>query len=222
MIENEPNYKYVADEKTIKSSIPDAEVRGYDMAGIQVGRYKPVGALKQWNFIVFNASAPNEQQIAAVQYFDWLASSQDNIDLWLMGVDGVNYKKEPNLRYSEIEGVDAATNYRRAWYVGGISGRFMRLPADLPEDAMTEHLWESDESKWDFDPYEALTSTPKQLSWRPLSFQAAWAEAYHGLGTGQLPTDEAIAKIKKTLDDAGRQQYKEKVQKQLDDYIAAQ
>ncbi len=221
VIENEPNFKYVDDQKTLKSSIPDATVKGYDMAGIQVGRYKPVGALKQWNFIVFNSGAPQEQQVAAVQYFDWLVSSQDNIDLWLMGVDEVNYKKEDNLRFSEIPGVDNAKNYRRAWYVGGVSGRFMRLPVDLPDDAMTEHLWESDESKWDFDPYEAFNVDTKAVETETAQLTAAWAEAYHGFGTGQMPTDEAIAKMKQTLDDAGRQQYKEKVQKQLDDYIAA-
>jgi len=221
-IENEPNYKYVDIQKTIKKSIPDAVVKGYDMAGIQAGRYKPVGALKQWNFIVFNATAPQEQQVAGVQYFNWLASSQDNIDLWLMGIDGVNYKKEPDLRFSEIPGVDNAKNYRRAWYVGGISGRFMRLPVDLPDDAMAEHRWESDESKWDFDPYEGFNIDVKAVEMETAQLVAAWAEAYHGFGTGQLPTDEAIAKMKKTLDDAGRQQYKAKVQKQLDDYIAAQ
>jgi putative aldouronate transport system substrate-binding protein len=221
VVENEPNYKMVEDQKTLKSSIPDGEVRGFDMAGIQVGRYRPVGALKQWNFIVFNASAPQEQQIAGVQYFDWMTSNQDNIDLWLMGIDGVNYKKEANLRFSEVAGVDSAKNYRRMWYVGGVSGRFMRLPVDLPDEAMAEHLWENDEKAWDFSPYENFNIDTKAVETEMATINAAWAEAYHGLGTGQLPTDEAIAKFKKTLDDAGRQQLKAKIQKQLDDYIAA-
>lgn len=221
IIENEPDFKYVDDQKQIKSSIPDAVVTGYDMAGIRAGRYRPVGELRQWNFIVFNAGAPKEQQVAAVQFFDWLVSSQDNIDLWLMGIDGVNYKKEANLRFSEIPGVDQAKNYRRAWYVGGVSGRFMRLPIDLPDDAMAEHVWENDESKWDLDPYEGFAIDAKAVETETAQLQAAWSEAYHGFGTGQMPTDEAIAKMKKTLDDAGRQQYKAKVQKQLDDYLAA-
>ena len=56
------------------------------------------------------------------------------MDLWLMGIDGTNYKKEDNLRFSEIEGVDSARNYRRQWYVSGMSGRFQRQPADLPKE----------------------------------------------------------------------------------------
>ena len=57
------------------------------------------------------------------------------MDLWLMGIDGVNYNKEDNMRFSEIEGADATRNYRRQWYVSGMSGRFQRLPADLPAEA---------------------------------------------------------------------------------------
>jgi len=221
VIENEPDYKYIEDQKLLKSSLPDAKVMGYDMSGIRAGRYRPVGELKQWNFIVFNAGAPQEEQVAAVQYFDWLVSNQDNIDMWLMGIDGVNYKKEDNLRFSEIPGIDSAKNYRRQWYVGGVSGRFQRLPSDLPADALAQVQWENDEKAWDFCPYEGFNIDLKAVEIETAQIQAAWAEAYHGFGTGQMTTDEAIAKMKKTLDDAGRQQYKEKVQKQLDDYIAA-
>ena len=97
----------------------------------------------------------------------------------------------------------------------------MSYPIDLPDDAMTSYQWENDESKWDFDPYESFNLDVKAVETETAQLNAAWAEAYHGFGTGQLPTDEAIAKMKKTLDDAGRQQYKAKVQKQLDDFIAA-
>jgi putative aldouronate transport system substrate-binding protein len=220
---NEPNYLYYDYQKTMRASNPDATLKGYDMSGIQVGRYKGVGQLKQGNFIVFNAVAPEEQLVAATQFFNWLVSSQDNIDLWLLGQDGVNYKKEPDMRYSEIEGVDPTKNFRRAWYVGGIPGRFHREPVDLPQDAIEEARWADTESNFDFDPYENfyVDTSVGDLQTQIAQLQAAWTEAFHGFATGQLPTDEAIDKMKTTLDDAGRQEYKAAVQKQLDDYIAA-
>jgi hypothetical protein len=46
-------------------------------------------------------------------------------------------------------------------------------------------------------------------------------EAAHGLNSGQLPVEEARAFMKETLDAAGRQEYKAKLQEQLDAYIAA-
>lgn len=220
---NEPNFLYYGYQKTMNSTNPDAVLKGYDMSGIQVGRYRGIGALKTGNFIVFNAAAPQEQLVAAIQFFNWLVSSQDNIDLWLYGQDGVNYIKEDNLLYSEVPGVDAATNYRRAWYVGGIPGRFGRQPNDLPEDALEEARWASTEASFDFDPYEAFApdTTVGDLPTQLAQLQAAWTEGFHGFATGQVPTDEAIATMKQILDDAGRQEYKAAIQKQLDDYIAA-
>jgi putative aldouronate transport system substrate-binding protein len=220
-VENEPDYKWYDTTKALKSSIPTGEMRGYDLTGLRAGKVRGLGALKQWNFIVINAGATQEKQLAAIQYFNWLASSQDNMDLWLMGIDGTNYKKEANLRFSEIAGVDQARNYRRQWYVSGISGRFQRQPVDLPKEAEEALKFFSTESNWDFNPYEGFEIDTKAVELETTQLQAVWAEAYHGLATGQIATDAAITKFKKTLDDAGRQQYKEKVQKQLDDYIAA-
>ena len=50
---------------------------------------------------------------------------------------------------------------------------------------------------------------------------AVYLEATHGLNSGQLPVAEATAQMKKMLDEAGRQTYKEKLQAQLDAFIAA-
>jgi putative aldouronate transport system substrate-binding protein len=220
---NQPNYDYFSFQKTIASSVPDAVLKGYDMSGVQAGRYKEVGQLVQGNFIVFNGSAPKEQLVAATQFFEWLVSNQDNVDLWLLGVDGKNYKKESNLRFSEIPGVDQAKNFRRAFYVGGISAAMNRNSSDLPDDVLAYIAWRMDEKNFDFDPYESFYVDTKQgdIQNQMAKLQASWAEAFHGMSSGQTPADDSFAKMKKTLDDAGRQPYKTAVQKQLDDFIAA-
>jgi putative aldouronate transport system substrate-binding protein len=193
------------------------------MAQIEFGPKRAVGALKSWNFIVFNAGAPKAEQVAAVQYYDWLASNQDNIDLWLFGIDGVNYKKLPNLRFSEIPGLDQTKNYRRLWYVGGIPGKYWRYDITTPDDALAAYNWEQNVANFDFDPYEGfnIDTTVDNVATLTAQLQAAWAEAYHGFGTGQVDTTDAIATMKKTLDDAGRPAYMAAIQKQMDAYIAA-
>jgi putative aldouronate transport system substrate-binding protein len=220
-VENEPDYKWVDQNKQMKSSNPDAELHGVDMHGDIAKVAKPVGALKQWNFIVFNQAAPKEQMQAGINYFDWLASSQDNMDLWLMGVDGTNYKKAENLRFTEVEGVDAARNYRRQWYVSGLSGRFQRQAAELPQSAFDALTFFSSEENWVFTPYEGFAPDLKALEVDTTKLNAVYDEAVHGLDTGQEDTDAAVAKMKKMLDDNGRKSFIEKAQKQLDDYIAA-
>lgn len=220
-LENEPDYKYYDFGKLLRSNLPDAEAKGYDLTGIRVGKGKALGALKQWNFIVFNAGAPREQLVAGIQFFNWLHGNQDNIDLWLFGIEGVNYKKEPNMRYSEIAGVDATRNYRRAPYVGGCSLQVMRLPLDLPKYAEDTFRHRGTESNWDFNPYEAWEPDTKVLEVELATLSGVAAEARYAIKTGQKPPEESIPFYTQTLDNAGRQNVKQKLQKQFDDWLAA-
>jgi putative aldouronate transport system substrate-binding protein len=219
--ENEPDYKYVDMTKQLQASIKDGKLKGYDLTGMRAGKVRGTGALKAGNFIVFNGAAPKEALQAGVQYFDWLTQSQDNMDLWLMGIDGKNYKKGADLTFTEIEGVDQARNYRRQWYVSGLSGRYQRQPADLPKDAQEALTFFSTETNWDFNPYELFEADTKAVEVELTKVNGVFDEAFHGLMTGQMDTDQAVAKAKQMMDDAGRQDLRVKLQKQLDDYIAA-
>jgi putative aldouronate transport system substrate-binding protein len=219
-VENEPDYKYVDQTKQIKTSFPDASLFGVDMTGQRAGN-KGMGVLRAGNFIVFNINAPTEQHEAGVQYFDWLAQSQDNLDLWLMGIDGVNYIKEDNMRFSEVEGTDATRNYRRQWYVSGMSGRFQRLPADLPAVAEETIQFLTTEDNYIFNPFEGFSADTKELELDLAKLNGVYLEATHGWTSGQLPTAESYAQMKKMLDDAGRQEYKAQLQAQLDEFMAA-
>ena len=220
-LEAEPDFKYPEAGKMVKSNFPEAEAKGYDLTGIRVGKVKGLGALKQWNFVVFNAGAPQEQQVAGIQFFNWLHGSQDNMDIWLMGVDGKNYKKEPNMRFSEIPGVDATRNYRRMPYVGGCGLQVMRQPVDIPQYAMDTFIHRTVESNWVFNPYEAYEPNTKVLEVELAALQGVQAEAEYGITTGQKPPEESIPFYTKTLDGAGRQNVKQKLQKQFDDWLAA-
>lgn len=219
--ENEPNFKYYEFDKQLKAAFPDAEAKGYDMTGQTAGKWKGMGQLTQWNFMVFNANAPQEEKVAGIQFFNWLASSQDNLDLWMMGIDGVNYKKEANMGFSEVAGTDATRNYRRQWYVSGMGGRFQRMPSDLPQEAKDALAFFTTESNWVFNPYERFQADTKAIETDLAQLSAIWDEATHGLYSGQMPVADAIKKMTTTLDSAGRQQLKDKLQKQFDDWRAA-
>jgi putative aldouronate transport system substrate-binding protein len=221
-VENEPDYKYIDETKQMQSTNKTALLKGVDMRGEIDGVQKGIGTYVQWNFIVVNQAAPKDQQQGVVDYFNWLSTSQDNVDLWLMGIDGKNYKKESSgLTFSEIPGVDAARNYRRQWYVSGMGGRFQRQPVDLPADALAALKFFSTESNWQFNPYETFTPDSKALEVDMGKLTAVYDEAVHGMDTGQIDPATAKAQFTKMMDDAGRQTFKAKLQKQLDDFIAA-
>ncbi len=169
--------------------------------------------------MVFNAGAPAEQHIAGVQIWNWFCSSQANADLWLMGIEGVNYIAEPNQRYRDPEGVDPARNYRREWYVGGISGKFRRLAVDLPKYAEELLTFLATRENFVFTPYEKFDVSTKEIETELAAMEAAAAESYFALGTGSVPTDKAIADYKAMMDAAGRQRVKDWYQRQFDAWL---
>jgi putative aldouronate transport system substrate-binding protein len=217
--ENEPEFKYIQWDKELKSVVPEGEAMGYEVTGMKAGKVRGLGTLRQWNFVVFNASAPEEQQIAGIQYFNWLHGNQDKIDLWLMGVDGVNYKQEENLRFSEIEGVDQTRNYRRQWYVSGCPGRFQRNPIDLPARAEEALKFFSTEENWDYHPYEQFTVDRTSIEVELANMEAVYEEAEFGFSTGATPTEEALKTFGEQLDAAGRQKVKDEIQMQFEAWI---
>ncbi len=196
---------------------------GVDLTGMRAGQVQgPLGTLKQWNFIVFNVNAPAEQQEAGIEYFNWLTSSQDNMDLWLMGIDGVNYKKEDNLKFSEIDGRDAGAQLSPPvvcfWRYRVASNA---KPADLPQEA---------EERWPSSPPSRTGTSTRTKASRPTPRRSNWIRPSSTGSTTKQRTVSTparnrrrmqIQKMKTMLDEAGRQEYKAKLQKQLDDYIAA-
>jgi hypothetical protein len=117
--------------------------------------------------------------------------------------------------------VDQSRNYRRQWYVSGLSGRFQRQADYLPQSALDALTFWSTESNFIYNPWEGFTMDTKSVQSDIAQVSGVMAEAFHGLDTGQDDTTAALAKCTKLLDDAGRQGLMQKIQKQLDDYVAA-
>ena len=64
--ENEPNYKYFDFNKQLQAGFPAAQAKGYEMTGDTAGKWKGMGALTQWNFMVFNVNAPQPEKDAGI------------------------------------------------------------------------------------------------------------------------------------------------------------
>jgi hypothetical protein len=218
---SEPDYNWYNDDIQLKAFVPDGAARGYDLTGRRAGAVKGFGTLRQWNYVVFNANASAEKRDAVLRWYDWMYSNQDNIDLWLFGVDGVNYVKEADLRYSEVPGVDPNRNYRHEWYTGGVPGKYRRIHKDLPQDCVDALAFMSTPDGWDFNnPIADFLPDTKPIETQMLAMQGAFSEAAYAFNLGSTEWDEAVAKYKETLDAAGRQAVKAEFQRQLDAWLA--
>jgi hypothetical protein len=215
----EPDYKAFEKGQPIKERVPTAETAGYDLSGQRAG-IKGLGSLRQWNFVVFNANASPDQHIAAAQVWNWFASDQANADLWLMGIEGVNFIAEADKRFSDPAGIDPARNYRRQWFVSGLTGEFQRQPVDLSEEAAAALAFFTTKANFAFSPLGRFSANTKEIETDLASLNGAESEAFFGVSMGTVPTDEAIAHYTQMLDEAGRQNIKAWFQEKLDAWMA--
>ena len=103
----------------MKQANPAAQLKGYDMTGLYHRQVQSDGCLKTMEFCCLQRDRAQRKAAGGCRVgSNWLvSSSQDNIDIWLMGTEGKNWKKEDNMRYSEVAGTDPTTNYRRQMIV---------------------------------------------------------------------------------------------------------
>jgi hypothetical protein len=206
-------------EKNTQQYVPEAKLGSVELTGQEQGFYLNWAMLRQWNFQVFNAGVPESETKAGLKFFDWLLSNQDNIDIWLFGIDGKNYHNKPNNRFTDVEGADAAANYRRQWYVAGTPGKFQRIPESA--SAKYEKALElMTNLKYDMpNPIEQIDPDRKPVEIEVGKLEAAGKEMTAEVMI-KLSIEEAQAKYKKAMDDAGRQKVKDYLQKDLDKWIA--
>jgi len=206
-------------QPALQSYVPEGKAAGFDESQSRAGGSIAFAVFKQWNFQVFNANSALEDTKAGLEFFDWLLGDQDNIDLWLMGVDGVNYKKLDNMRYEDLPDVDGTTNYRRRWYVAGVPGRFERVPADASDEFLEVLEYITNPEYHLPNPLELYEPNRKVVETELGQMDAASKEATLPLVAGQLDPAAGIAAYTKALDDAGRQEVKAIFQEQLDTWI---
>ena len=206
-------------QPALQTYVPEGKAAGFDQNQYMAGGSIAFAQFKQWNFQVFNGNSALEDTRAGLQFFDWLLGSQDNIDIWLMGIDGVNYKKLPNLRYEDLPDVDGTTNYRRRWYVAGVPGRFERVPADASDEFLEVVEFITNPKYHLPNPLELYEPVRKVAETELGQMDAASKEAILPLQAGQLDPAAGIAAYKKALDDAGRQGVKAVFQEQLDTWL---
>ncbi len=204
----------------LQAFVPEGKAAGFAVEGPMEGATIQFSILKQWNFQVFNSHMPEADTLDGLKFFDWLLSSQDNIDLYLFGIDGVNYKKLDNMKYADLPGVDGVTNYRRRWYVAGVPGRFERVPEQASENFMKTLNFITNLDNYLPNPLEKFEPDRKVKENELAQLFAANKELTLPLMAGQVDVAEGMAKLVKGLKDAKRDDVLAEFQSQLDQWIA--
>lgn len=209
---NEPDFKYAQQQASLTN--PEVVLKGYDMSGQRTGDVVKNRRNRQWNFIVFNNQVSKEEQIAGLQFFNWIYSDQANVDAWLFGEEGVDHNFGPDMTFTRVEGV-----YRRNWFVGGVPGTMERLPADTPEHAKETLAFLSNPENFRENPIEGFDPDIKPVETQHAAYEAVYPEARYPIVSGEMSVEDALANWTEVLDSAGRQELMEEFQAQLDAWV---
>jgi putative aldouronate transport system substrate-binding protein len=206
----------------LKANGVTGDVLFYDLAGLTDNSgYKQVTDLKQWNFQEFNK---NGQVESALAFFEWILGSQDNIDLWTLGIKGKHWIDTGNNTFQNPPGQDPSTLYHRPWYLSGIPMKYLRLPADLPQSDINilklkstwddQHYIQSPLLGFDFDPEPLKTALAKNT--------AVITDKAGALEVGQAPdVDAALKTLNQALKAAGLDEELAQKQAQVDAFVKA-
>jgi putative aldouronate transport system substrate-binding protein len=204
----------------LSSYVKTGKAAGFAAEGPMDGAAIQFSILKQWNFQVFNAHVPETNTLAGLKFFDWLLSNQDNIDIYLFGIDGKNYTKKPNMRYADIAGFDATTNYRRRWYVAGVPGQFERVPESTSESFTKTLAYITNLDNYMPNPLEKFEPVTKVKENELAQLTAASKENSLPLAAGQVDVNVGMTKFVKAMKDAKRDEVLAEFQKQLDKFTS--
>jgi len=218
----EPAQKRYDVRMALRSFVPDGETRGWDTTGVVTGACKHLASLKVWNFIVWHSKVPMEESIAGVKFFNWMLGDQDNIDIWLYGIDGVNHNMLPDGKYEPVAGTDGATNYFRKWFSGGVPMRFSRVPVYADESYMQEVEALMDMDNFIINPLEGFEFRPKPVETEIAQIVAATDATLRQVNTGMVDVEEGLAAFTKAVDEAGRPKVKEEILRQFEEWRSQQ
>ena len=130
---------YAAISQALLSSVPDAQLEVWcpnpayaqGLTGLIPGQYQA------WNFLAIPVTTPKDKVDRIMAFYDWMFSSNDNHNLFELGVEGQDYTLNADGSYQVPDGVDPATVYNLAGYQLTWNPHFINTNAGFPAEVQT-------------------------------------------------------------------------------------
>lgn len=153
MIEGLANLQVISSQ--LKAGVPDSEL-GLFLVQQQVrDKVQPNSLLNSdarvWNFLCIPQASAHKEE--AVAFLNWLFASRDHHDLFEYGIPGVHWEPVGSDQYRLPDGVDPADNYVFPGYLMTWNPKFIRLPADIPDELADYFRYQADEKSYYKSPF---------------------------------------------------------------------
>lgn len=120
----------------LKESSPEAEL-GYFIAYEnfrQDNKGQIPTTFQAWNFATIPVTCEDPDRV--MKFYDWIFSSQENLDLLEYGVEGKHWTAVGDSKYTPQENPDTGKSYNFGAYVMTWNPTMYRISSDLPDDVV--------------------------------------------------------------------------------------
>jgi putative aldouronate transport system substrate-binding protein len=202
-----------------KESLPNAEL-GYLPVNSFVAndiKHQTGVTFQAWNFATIPVTCEDPDRV--MEFYDWIFQSQENHDLFELGVEGKHWKAVDGDKYEVMTNPDTGNTYNFTGYLMTWNPTMLKVSASIPEDVNEynskfndpEYLYKLITAGFSFnsDPVKTEVALISDV----ISIKSA-------LGNGMIADYKSeIAKLDKQLEKAGWEKYAEEYEKQLNEYL---
>ncbi|MCD9021107.1 extracellular solute-binding protein [Cohnella silvisoli] len=211
---------FVATNNELKSKVPGAEGElVFLVPGVMEGTPKSLlSDFKAWNFACIPANSKNADRV--MKFFDWLNASQDNHDLFELGIKGKDWEPVGDSQYKVPDGVDIGKVYDFPGYMMTWNPTYIRTNANLPENIVHINQYLGDTNNFIKSPTSefSLNAEPIKNELTKVGQEYKKARTIAGLGL----TDDYEGAYKKMIEKAkklGLEKIRAEIKKQLEEYL---
>lgn len=136
---------YASMRDRLKSAVPNAELEFFVYnSKIRNLEKEAIGTeYKAWNYLVVPATSKNADR--TMKFLDWLFSSQENHDLFELGIEGTHWEKSGDTHYKTTANTQ---NYAFPGYELSWNPTLSRVNADNSEDALKLITYQTEDSTY--------------------------------------------------------------------------
>ncbi|MBB6671979.1 extracellular solute-binding protein [Cohnella nanjingensis] len=134
----------------LKSGVPTAELGVFVTQKTAREQVQPnpylISDFRVWNFLAIPKTSANADR--AMAFLDWIFQSQDNHDLFELGIKGKNWEPVGDDKFKYPDGVDLTQNYNFPGYMLTWNPTYIRLSANVPDELVSSYRYLADEKTY--------------------------------------------------------------------------